>query len=122
MAEEERQLPQQKLVKPVFVGDEELTVHYVNVVNVRSGVEEFFVTLGTAMPPEINDIKDLEGLDVVKAHPLFRFAMSRQAMKNVIELMQRIYDEQTRQMELMRTLQEKGEEDDNRNTLSSRTL
>lgn len=119
---EERQIPQQKLIRTTFVGDSELPVHYVNIVNVRSGVEEFFVTLGTAMPPEITDIKDLESIDTVKAQPLFRFAMSRQVMKDVIELMQRIYDQQTKQIEMMHTLQEKGGENDDENTISSRTL
>ncbi len=112
MAEEEKQFPRQKLVKPVFVGDSELPVHYVNVVNVLGGGEEFFVTLGIAVPPEITDIKDLESIDTVKAHGLFRFAMSRQVMKDVIEVMQRMYDQQTKQIEMMRTLQEKGREND----------
>jgi hypothetical protein len=109
---EERQLPQQKLVKPTLVGDSELPVHYVNIVNVRGAVEEFFVTLGIAVPPEITDIKDLESIDTVKAQALFRFVMSRQVMKDVIELMQHIYDQQTLQIEMMHSVQEKGGEND----------
>jgi hypothetical protein len=122
MAEEEKQIPSQKLIRATFIGDSELPVHYVNIVNVRGGSEEFFITLGTAMPPEIADIKDLESIDTVKVHAIFRFAMSRQVMKDVIELMQRIYDQQTKQIEMMQTLQEKGGEDDDEDTLSSRTL
>ena len=110
---EERENPQQKRIKTTIVGDSELPIHYVNIVNVRGGVEEFFVTLATAMPPEITDIKDLESIDVVKAHAVFRFALSRPVMKEVIELMERIYDQQTKQIEMMRTLQEKsGENED----------
>jgi hypothetical protein len=112
MAEKERRLPQPKSVTPVFVEGEALPVHYVNAVKIRSGAVEFFFTLGTALPPEITDFKDLESLDTIEAYPLFRFAMPREVMKNVIELMQRLYDEQTRQLELMQTVQEKGREDD----------
>ncbi len=112
MAEEERQSPQQKLVKAVIIDGEKLPVHYVNAVNVRGGAEEFFITLGTALPPEITDIKDLESLDTIEAQPLFRFAMPRGVMRSVIELMQRLYDQQTSQLEMMHTLQEKDREDD----------
>jgi hypothetical protein len=113
MEEKESPSLQPKLVTPVFVGGEELPVHYVNAVNIRTGAVEFFVTLGTAMPPEITDIKDLESLDTIKAQPLFRFAMPREVMKNLIELMQRLYDEQARQIELIRTFQKEGGKDDN---------
>jgi len=97
----------QKVLKATFEGEPELPVHYVNVVQVRSGLEEFFLTLGTALPPEVNDIKDLESIDAVKVHSLFRFAMSRSVMKDVIDLMQRLYSEQTRQIEVIRSFQER---------------
>jgi hypothetical protein len=109
---EEQEFYREKVVKPTFEGESDLPVHYVNAVNVRSGVEEFFITLGTATPPEITDIKDLESLDTVKAHVLFRFAMSRHIMKDVIGLLQRLYDQQARQIEMTRIIQEKGGEDD----------
>ncbi|MBV9688417.1 MAG: hypothetical protein JO202_01780 [Ktedonobacteraceae bacterium] len=102
---EERQLPQQKLVKASFEGDSELPVHYVNIVNVRAGVDEVFITLGTVIPPEITDIRDLESLDTIKAHPLFRFAMSKNVMKQMIDLMQNIYNHQLSQTEMMDTSQ-----------------
>ncbi len=114
---EEIKLPQPKQIKAEFAGDAELPTHYVNIVNVRAGVEEFFITLGTGIPPEIADIKDLDNIDTIKAHSLFRFAMSRVTMKQVISLMQNIYDQQTKQIEMMRTLQEKGEEDDRDNNI-----
>ena len=56
---EEIKLPQPKQIKAEFVGEAELPTHYVNIVNVRAGVEEFFITLGTGIPPEIADIKDV---------------------------------------------------------------
>ncbi len=118
---EERQPSQQKVVKAVFEGDSELPVPYVNIVSVRGGIEEFFITLGIAVPPEITDIKDLENIDTVKTRGLFRFAMSRQVMKDVIEVMQRMYDQQTNQIEMLRTLQ-KGGGDDDENPISSRSL
>lgn len=118
---EERQPLQQKVLKAVFEGDSELPMPYVNIISVRGGAEEFFITLGIAVPPDITDIKDLESIDTVKARGLFRFAMSRHVMKDAIELMQRIYDQQTNQIEMMRTLQ-KGEEDGDENPISSRSL
>lgn len=62
-------------------------------------------------------LKDLDNIDTIKAHTLFRFAMSRTTMKQVISLMQNIYDQQTKQIEMMHTLQEKDEEDDRDNNI-----
>lgn len=113
MTAEERHLSQQKLVKPELVVDDELPVHYVNIVNIRSGVEEFFVTPGIAVPPEISNATDLENINTVNAKALFRFVMSRHVMKDVIELMQRLYDEQTRQIKMISSFQESEKGGDN---------
>ena len=56
---EEKKLPQPRQVKTIIVGDENLPTHYVNSVNIRAGLEEFFFTFGTAIPLEIADIKDI---------------------------------------------------------------
>lgn len=109
---EERKLPQQKLIKTTFVDDSDLPIHYVNVVNVRAGLEDFFVILGTVMPPDIADINDLEDLDTLNAHPLFRFAVSRNVMKQILGVMQVVYDQQTRQLEMLRAAQEEGQENE----------
>ncbi len=107
---DERKLLETKQVKTVFIGDESLPTHYVNIVNVRSTPEEFFLTLGTAVPLEITDIKQLEEIENVNAHPLFRCAMSRSTMKQVIELITTLYENQTKQIELLQASQRKEEE------------
>ena len=81
---EERNGSDLKRVKTVFVGDEDLPTHYVNSVNIPSGLEEFFLTFGTVVPFDITDISDLEGIESIKAHPLFRCAVSRSTMEQAI--------------------------------------
>ena len=108
---EERNPSSPRPVKTVFIGDENLPTHYVNVVNVRSTLEEFFLTLGTAVPLEITDSKQLEDIESISAHPLFRCAVSRSVMKQLIDLMTSLYDNQTRQIEMLQTSEEKEEED-----------
>ena len=107
---EERKLSHQKSFKTTFVGDSDLPVHHVNAVNVRAGLEEFFFTLGTVLPPEITDIKDLESIDSLNAHTLFRFAVPRNVMKQMLDVMQAVYDQQTRQVEMLHTDQEEAQE------------
>ncbi len=109
MAEEKKQ-PVPKQVKTVFVGDENLPTHYVNSVNIRAGLEEFFLTFGTALPLDIADIKDLENIDSVNAHALFRCAISRSMMKQLIDLMTSLYDNQLAQVEQLQTSQRRDEE------------
>lgn len=107
---EERQLPQQRLIKPTFVGDSDLPIHYVNVVNVRAGQEEFYITLGTVVPPEVASIEDLDAISL-EAHSLFRFAVSRNILKQIIDVLQGVYDNQTKQLEMLRTFQKEAQED-----------
>jgi hypothetical protein len=107
---EEREAKGPRQVKTVFIGDENLPTHYVNSVNIRSGLEEFFLTFGTAIPQEVNDIKDLQDIDSINAHPLFRCAISRSMMKQLIELMTALYENQNSQIELLQTSQRKDEE------------
>src|SRR6266516_2091063 len=109
MAEERKQtVPKQ--VRTIFVGDEILPTHYVNSVNIRSGLEEFFLTFGTAVPLEITDIKNLEDIDSINAHALFRCAISRPTMKQLIDLMTTLYENKTKQIELFHASQRKDEE------------
>lgn len=106
---DEKQLPVPRPVKTVFVGEESLPTHYVNMVNVRAGLEEFFLTLGTVLPLDITDSKDLENIDSISAHPLFRCAVSRSVMKQLIDLMTDLYENQTQQIEQVQTSQRGGE-------------
>lgn len=107
---DESKLPAVRSVKPVFVGAENLPTHYVNVINVQSGSEEFFLTLGTAVPVDIINSSDLENIDSINAHPLFRCAISRPVMKQLIDLMTNLYENQTEQIEHSRASQGKDEE------------
>jgi hypothetical protein len=108
MAEEKKQ-PVPKQVMTVFIGDENLPTHYVNSVNIRAGLEEFFLTFGTALPLDIVDIKDLENIDSVNAHALFRCAITRSMMKQLIDLMTSLYDNQLAQVEQLQTSQRRDE-------------
>ncbi|SRR5260370_2035805 len=107
---EEKKLPQPRQVKTIIVGDENLPTHYVNSVNIRAGLEEFFFTFGTAIPLEIADIKDIENIDSINAHAVFRCAMSRSMMKQVIDLMTNLYENQPVQPEQFQTSVRKDEE------------
>lgn len=107
---EEKKLPRPRQVKTIIVGDENLPTHYVNSVNIRAGLEEFFFTFGTAIPLEIADIKDIENIDSINAHAVFRCAMSRSMMKQVIDLMTNLYENQPVQHEQLLTSVRKDEE------------
>lgn len=112
MTEEEKTHHAPKQVKAVIVGDETLPTIYVNSVNIRSGLEEFFLTFGTALPLEVIDIKDLEDIDSIKAQAVFRCAISRSTMKQLIDLMTSLYENQLAQaqVEQLQTAQRRDEE------------
>lgn len=118
MTQEENQLTP-KQVKTVFVGDEHLPTHYVNSVNIRAGLDEFFLTLGTVLPLDITNVNELEHIDSISAQALFRCAISRPVMKQVIDLMTALYENQTNQIELLQASQGKDQEHVNRNNRSS---
>jgi hypothetical protein len=107
---EEKKLPRVKQVKTVIVGDENLPTHYVNSVNIRAGFEEFFFTFGTALPLEVSDLKDLENVDSINAHALFRCAMTKPMMKQLIDLMTNLYEGQQGQSEQLQISPRKDEE------------
>ena len=107
---EEKKPPLPRQVKTIIVGDENLPTHYVNSVNIRAGFEEFFFTFGTAIPLEIADIKDIENIDSINAHAVFRCAMSKSMMKQVIDLMTSLYEGQLGQSEQFQSSLGKDEE------------
>ncbi|GAC1631622.1 MAG: hypothetical protein NVS4B11_32000 [Ktedonobacteraceae bacterium] len=115
---EEKKISEPKQLRAAFVKDSELPIHFVNAVNIRAGLEEFYVTLGTIVPLEITDINELEGLQTINANSLFRFAMTRTVMKQVLDLMQSVYDQQTQQAEMLGATQKKEREDDGNSTVS----
>jgi hypothetical protein len=116
---EERKDAVSRQVKTAFVGDENLPTHYVNMADVRAGREEFFLTLGTVIPSEITNSQDLEGIDHIDGYPLFRCAISRSAMKQIVDLVMVLYENQTKQIELLSVSEKKDEEhgdDDSRSS------
>jgi hypothetical protein len=120
MADESKGV-QGRYVKTVFHGDESLPTHYVNSVNIRSTPEEFFLTFGTVTPLDITDIQQLEDIESISAHPLFRCAISRTVMKQLIDLMTNIYENQTKQIEVFQASQRKDDDygvNDSRSSIS----
>src|SRR5690348_14416042 len=109
MTEERNAQHAPKQVKTVMTGDDTLPTHYVNSVNIRSGLEEFFLTFGTALPLDITDIQDLEHIDSIKAQAVFRCAVSRSMMKQLIDLMTSLYENQTGQVEQWQASQRRDE-------------
>ena len=90
-----------------------------SIVSISAQVWKSFLTLGTAVPLDIADIKDLEDIDSINAHALFQCVISRTVMKRVIDLMTGLYENQTRQIELFQASQGKDEEYGDNNGRSS---
>jgi hypothetical protein len=103
---EEKKILGQKLLKTKFVGESELPPLFVNVANVRAGLEEFYLTFGATSPVEVADIDELNRIDSVDAKPFFRCVLTRSTMKQLIDLLESVYNQQTEQIESFRQLHE----------------
>ena len=68
------------------------------------------MTLGIATPIEVKDITELENIDTVEARAYARFAVTRSVMRQMIDLMENLYNQQTEQINALNTLQEHEEE------------
>ncbi len=90
----EQEEPAKKIFRVVFLDASQLPVLHVNAMNLRFSADEFFFILGTAVPPEFEHAEDMKGVEQVPAQPLFRFAASRETIKQFIDLMIRQYNEQ----------------------------
>jgi hypothetical protein len=86
--------PTIKNIRVVFPDVSQMPVLHVNAMNLRFSTDEFFFTIGTAVPPEFEHAEDAKDFEQVTAQPLFRFAASRETMKQFIDLMIRQYNEQ----------------------------
>jgi len=104
MADEKETLGRKK-IKAFFTGEEDLPTHFVNMVNVRTSLEDFFLTLGTVIPTHFVD--DPEELDNLKVRPLFRCAIPRSLAKDLIRLLTECYEDQTTKIEELRDYPEK---------------
>lgn len=80
-----------------------LPVHHVNALVVRSGVDEFFLTLGVVTPPDQTEVVTATEIGHLVAQPVFRFAISRETMAKFLAVMAGQYDDQTK---LIRQLQD----------------
>jgi hypothetical protein len=95
-----------KQIKIEFASDVELPVHFVNSVNVRFGAEEFYLTFGTAMPLEVKSVEDLEDIDAIEARPYFRCVVTRSVMRQAIDVMEAVYNQQSQQIDALHQSQE----------------
>ncbi|HEU5228184.1 MAG TPA: hypothetical protein VFU49_10275 [Ktedonobacteraceae bacterium] len=107
---EEQRITKQKQFKVRLAQESDLPTLFVNAVNVQNGLEEFYLTFGTALPIEVRDIEELEQIDTIDARPVFRCVVTRDVMRQFIDLMENIYKQQTQQVDTLRRLQEQKEE------------
>lgn len=96
-----------------------LPVHHVNVLGVILGADEFFMTFGTVVPPEVRSIEDLQALqatDQLIGQPLMRIAVSPTVMKQMIDLMTQQLAQFTSlaqaRAQMPRTVEEEGSNED----------
>jgi len=89
-----------KGIRVTFPDDtNELSIPHANAIFVQSGIDDFFVTVGVARPPEITSVEDFGKFEVIPAKALFRFGLSRLSMKQFIDVLQNQYDIQTKALE-----------------------
>lgn len=74
----------------------DLPMPYVNAIEIRAGVAEFFITLGVAQPPSQTEIVAMTEAGTIPAHPVARFAISYETMEQFLTLMASQYDQQIR--------------------------
>jgi hypothetical protein len=110
MAEEQKMLEAMQ-VKTRFVRESDIPTFFVNTMNVKAGLEEFYLTLGTALPLEITNDEELKQVETIDTEPLFRCAVTRSVMRQMIDLMETVYNQQTQQIEVLRRLQEQEGKD-----------
>lgn len=72
-----------------------LPMAHINVINVRFSGDEFFVTLGLAVPPEFQSEAESTATETVEATPVFRFATSRTVMDRFIRMLVDRYNGQS---------------------------
>src|SRR5260370_15497877 len=91
----------------VKLGDaSNLSMHYVNALDVRAGADEFFFTLGTVTPPDQAGMEAAVEAGHLVAEPVFRFAVSRETMAKFLVLMVGQYDHQTASTNKLQRLSE----------------
>lgn len=89
--------PQPKRIPIVFPDDPGSPTLYVNAIQILIGSNEFVVTVGTVLPPQIQRPEDLDSIDQLTAQPLFRFAVAPPIFKDFIDLMTTMYENAIKQ-------------------------
>jgi len=72
-----------------------LPIHHVNTLALRTGIDEFFFTLGVVVPPDQEEAAAAVEVGHLEAQPIFRFAISRDTMEKFLAVMAGQYDQQT---------------------------
>ena len=80
----------EKYVKIVFSDDAE-NIHYINAFSVIKGNDDYFVKLGSVVPPVLSREK-VEKIDNIEVKSLFTFTMTKSSIKKFIELLQEEYE------------------------------
>lgn len=78
-----------------FADASNLPVSHVNAVSVHSGTDEFFFTVGVAVPPSPEELAVVAETGHLIAQPIYRFAMSRDTMEKILQLMAEQFEQQT---------------------------
>lgn len=78
-----------------FANDPNLPVQHVNALGVNSSSDEFFITLGVVVPPDVQDMPALLEAGYITAQPVYRFAVSRDNMEKILHLMADQFAQQT---------------------------
>src|SRR5260370_16683099 len=89
-----------------------LPIHHVNALAIRSGSDEFFLTLGVVQPPDQSEVAALVEAGHIEAQPVFRFAISRDTMEKFLPVMAPQYDDQTRAIKQLRSLMQNATQEE----------
>jgi hypothetical protein len=87
--------PQAMVVNVTIADASHLSLLHVNALSVRSSSDEFFFTLGIALPPDRVEIDAMTENKQIVAQPVFRFAVSRDTMEKFLTLMADQFEQQT---------------------------
>ena len=106
---------QQKVFPIQFADTPDIPVYYVNSLNIRVGVEAFYLTLGTVMPPEVSSAEDFQALASLTAQPIFRCAIAPQVMNQIITLLTQQYTQWVANAEALARLTQQAEPSESEN-------
>lgn len=98
--------PKLRTFDVTFADASNLPIHHVNALVVRTGSDEFFLTLGVVVPPDQSEMTEIVQAGHLEAQPVFRFALSRDTMEKFLAVMAGQYDEQTSSIRRLNYLSE----------------